>query len=168
MISKIGLLVYNFIKSNHPRRKTVKIFLLKDVENIGMAGEIINVKDGFAANFIIPKKLGVVITPENEELYKSKIKTLENRKQVIASKTSMLAEKIKSLKIIIKRKAHEDKLYGSITTSEIADLLSDEGVKVAKNQVVLDKAIKSTGTYEVTVKLSNQLKPSFKLKVISE
>lgn len=146
----------------------MKIFLLKDVENIGMAGEIVNVKDGFAANFIVPKKLGVVITPENEELYKSKIKTLENRKQVIASKTSMLAEKIKSLKITIKRKAHEDKLYGSITNSEIADLLSDEGVKVAKNQVILDKAIKSTGTYDVTVKLSNQLKPSFKLKVISE
>ncbi len=147
----------------------MKVFLLKDVEKVGLAGEIINVKDGFAANFLVPKKLCIIITPENESTFKQKAKTVVHRKEVVASKTSMLAEKIKSLSLNIKRKMHDDdRLYGSVGASDIVDLLEAEGIRVAKNQVIVDKAIKSKGTYDVVIKLSNQLQPSFKLKVQPE
>jgi large subunit ribosomal protein L9 len=147
----------------------MKIFLLKDVEKVGLAGEIIKVSDGYATNFILPRKLGVQVTPANEASLLKKLKTIENRKEAISTATSMLAEKIKALKITLKRKLHDDgKLYGSVNPSDIADLLAAQGVKVAKNQILLDKTIKEKGSYDVTVKLSSRLQPSFSLKVVSE
>jgi len=147
----------------------VKVFLLKDVEKVGLAGEIIEAADGYAQNYLLRNKLGVIVTKANEASLKHKVKVVEHRKEVIATKTSMLAEKIKSLSISIKCKVHDDdKLYGSIGAADIVELLNAQGVKVAKNQVVLDKAIKSKGTHEVKIKLSNQLQPVFKLKIQPE
>jgi large subunit ribosomal protein L9 len=147
----------------------MKVYLVKDVEKVGMAGEIVKVQQGFAANFLIPKKLGVIITPANEAFYTTKLKTVEHRKEVVSSKTSMLAEKIKQLTLTLKRKTHDDgRLYGAISGGEIADLLSKEGVSVAKNQVEFGKSIKETGVHHVVIKLSSQLQPQLTVKVVSE
>ena len=81
----------------------------------------------------------------------------------------MLAEKIKGLTLTIKHKIHDDdRLYASIAPSEIVDLLNEQGIKISKSQVELDKSIKKKGTYDVTIKLSSRLKPVFKLKVVGE
>jgi len=147
----------------------MKVFLLKDVERVGLAGEIIKVKEGYAANFLIPKKLAVEITPSNEKLYTTKIKVVEHRKEVVATKTSMLAEKMASLKLTLKRKMHDDgKLYGAISASEIVDLLSEKGFGVGKSQVDFDKSIKEKGTYQVTIKLSSKLQPKITLTIVPE
>lgn len=147
----------------------MKVFLLKDVEKVGMAGEVIKVKEGYASNFLIPKKLGVIITPENEQFYTHKIKVIENRKEAVASKTSMLAEKIKSLKLTLKRKMHDsEKLYGAVNASDLVDILNAEGIKVSKSQIEFEKPIKKQGSFEVTIKLSNQLKPKLMLKIVPE
>lgn len=146
----------------------MRVFLTKDVEKIGFAGEIVKVKEGFATNFLIPKKLGIIVTPENEAGLQKKIKSIENRKEAIKTKTSMLAEKIKSLKLTLKTKIHDsDKLYGSISASDVIDLLAKEGISVSKNQIIFEKSIKTLGTFDVTVKLSNQLQPLFKLTIKS-
>jgi len=145
----------------------MKVFLLKDVEKLGLAGEIVKVKDGYADNFLIPRKLAITVTPANEAFYKSKVKHVEHRKEVVASKTSMLAEKIKSLQIKIKTKTHDGgKLYGSVNPADIVDLLAEKGVSVSKSQIEFGKSIKSTGTYKVTIKLSSKLKPELTLKVV--
>jgi large subunit ribosomal protein L9 len=147
----------------------MKVFLLKDVKKIGVAGEIIKVSDGFATNYLIPNKLGMQVTPANEKALQQKMKHVENRKEAVQTATSMLAEKIKGIKIVLKRKLHDDgKLYGSVTPSELGELLAEHGVKVAKNQIILDKSIKEKGSYDVTVKLSSRLQPTFSLKVVSE
>lgn len=147
----------------------MKIFLLKDVERVGIAGEILMVKDGYARNFIFPKKLGIEITSANEGFYSSKAKSVDERKAVIATQTSMLAEKISGITLKIKHKAHDDgKLYGAISAAEVMDLLAKEDVRVAKNQIIMDKSIKETGTFDVTIKLSNKLQPKLKLKVSAE
>lgn len=147
----------------------MKVYLLKDVEKVGMAGEIIKTSEGYARNFLIPKKLAVEITKDNERYYLSKLKTVEKRKEVIATQTSMLAEKVKGVELVIKRKMHDDgKLYGSINSGDLVDLLTAKGINVSKNQIEFDKAIKSKGVYEVEVKLSSKLRPKFKLKVVSE
>ena len=147
----------------------MKVFLLKDVEKVGLAGEIITIAEGYARNFLIPRKLAIEVTPHNEASLINKIRTVENRKEVIASKTSMLAEKIKALELTIKRKMHDEgKLYGSISEGEIVDLLAQKGIGIAKNQVTFDKAIKSKGLYKVTIKLSSKLQPVFTLKVVPE
>ena len=145
----------------------MKVYLLKDVEKLGLSGEVIKVKDGFADNYLIPRKLAVKITPANEAFYKQRERVVEHHKEVVASKTSMLAEKIKSLQVKLKVKTHDDgKLYGSVSPAEIVDLLGQKGISVSKNQVVFGKSIKSTGIFKVTIKLSSKLKPELTLKVV--
>lgn len=147
----------------------MKVFLLKDIERIGMAGEIVKVSDGFGLNYLIPHKLATEVTEKNESFFKVRTKTIEHRQEVITSKTSMLAEKIKALKLVLKRKMHDDgKLYGSISPAEIVDALAEKGVSAAKNQIEFGKAIKEKGSYEVTIKLSSKLQPKVVVVVLPE
>lgn len=147
----------------------MKVYLLKDIERVGLAGEIITVSDGYALNFILPRKLGVQITQHNEANFKGRIKVVEHRKEVVASKTSMLAQRISALEVKIKRAIHDDgKLYGAINAQEVVDGLAVFGVSVSKNQVIFDKNIKEKGAHKVTIKLSSKLTPTVTVKVIEE
>lgn len=147
----------------------MRVYLLKNVERVGVAGEILKVSDGYAQNFLFPSKLAVQVTPANEKFYQGRIKQVENRKEVIASETSMLAERIKSTPLLLKKKTHDgSKLYASVNPLEIAELFTQKGIAVAKSQVHFDKSIKTTGNYDVVIKLSARLQPIVKLKVISE
>ncbi|MCX5922018.1 MAG: 50S ribosomal protein L9 [Candidatus Dependentiae bacterium] len=147
----------------------MKVFLLKNVEKIGMAGEIIKVADGFGTNFLLARKLAVEVTPNNEESFKKREKIVEKRKEVVATKTSMLAEKINGLKVTLKRKLHDDgKLYGSVNASEIVDVLAEKGISVTKSQIEFGKSIKAKGSHEVTIKLSSTLQPVINVNIVSE
>lgn len=147
----------------------MKVFLLKDIEKVGMSGEIIKVNDGYAKNFLFPRKLAVEVTADNESFFKNRIKQIEHRNEVIETKTSMLAEKIKSVKLTLARKVHDNgELYGKINASEIVDLLAQKGIVVSKSQVHFDKSIKTQGKHEVTIKLSSRLQPTLTLTVVPE
>jgi large subunit ribosomal protein L9 len=146
----------------------MKVFLIKDVEKIGMAGDIIKVSNGFAVNFLFPRKLAVEATAENEVLLERRMKVVEERKESMASQTSVLAEKIKSLTLVLKRKMHEDKLYGAVSRGEVVDLLVEKNISVSKDQILFDKSIKTKGVHVVTVKLSSKLQPSLTLKIVPE
>ncbi len=147
----------------------MKVYMLKSLENVGVAGEIIKVSEGYAINFLIPKKYAAKVTPENEAFYEKNKKVIEQRQEVIASKTSLMAEKIKELNLVIKRKMHDDgKLYGAINPSEIVELLAVHGVSVSKSQIEFDKNIKEKGSYEFTIKLTSKIKPKAVLKVVAE
>jgi large subunit ribosomal protein L9 len=147
----------------------MKVFMLKDVENVGMAYQIVQVSDGYALNYLVPRKLAVQLTPQNEASYLKKVKTTEVKKEVIASKTSMLAQRIESMTLSLKKKLHDgDKLYGSVTPQEIADLLSEKGVAVGKNQIEFEKSIKTLGLHKVVVKLSQKLRPVVSVKITAE
>jgi len=147
----------------------MKVYLLKDIKGVGIAGEVIKVKEGYADNFLFPRKAAIKITKNNEAFYEARAKKIDNRKEVICSKTSLLAEKIKTMSLTLKRKMHDDgKLYASISQSEIVELLSSEGVSVSKRQIKIDKSIKSKGSFEVTIKLTSQLRSTLQLKVIAE
>lgn len=148
---------------------SVRVFLLKDVEKVGIAGEIIKASEGYVRNFLVPHKLGVEITPANESSFANRIKVVEHRKEVVASQTSMLAEKVKSTEITLKKKMHDDgKLYGAVAPADIVEALAQKGIAVSKSQVEFDKAIKAKGTHEVTIKLSSKLKPAVKVKIVPE
>jgi len=147
----------------------MEVYLRKDVEKIGLAGEIIKVGDGFARNFLIPQGLAVEITTHNKSQYLSKIRKVENRKEVIASQTSMFAEKLNIVVVTLKKKMHDDgQLYGSVNASEIVDALAQQGISITKGQVEFDKPIKSKGSFKVHIKLSTRLKPSITVTIIAE
>ncbi len=147
----------------------MKVYLTQNVPKVGMAGEIINVSDGYGANYLLPRKLGVQLTPANEAFYKNKVVKVEHRKEAIETETSMTAEKIKATEIKLKHKIHDDgKLYGAVSQHEIVDALQAKGITVSKSQVVFDKSIKKTGTHTVTIKLSSRLQPQLTVKVVGE
>lgn len=144
----------------------MKVFLLKNVERIGIAGEIIKVADGYAKNFLFPHKLAVEVKPENEKFYEQRVKTVENRKEAISTQTSMLSEQINGKKFVLKKKVHDDdKLYAAVNASEVVEILQSAGIKVGKSQIIFDKSIKSIGTFPVTIKLSSRLQPVINLQV---
>jgi len=147
----------------------MEVYLRKDVEKIGLAGEIIKVGDGFARNFLIPKGLAVEITSHNKSQYVSKIRKVENRKEAIASQTSMLAEKLNSVSVTLKRKMHDNgQLYGSINGLEIVEALAEQGISITKGQVEFDKPIKSKGSFKVSIKLTTRLTPAITVIIIAE
>ncbi len=147
----------------------MRVFLKKDIEKVGMAGEIIRVSDGFARNFLFPQRLAVEITPQNTGFYQKQFKEVEHRKEVISTKSSMLGQRISSIIIKIKRKMHDDgKLYGAINQSEVVDALAAEGVRIAKNQVVFAKSVKTKGTHEAVIKLTSRLQPRIKILILPE
>ena len=147
----------------------MKVYLCKDVEKVGLTGEIIKVSDGYAKNFLLPRKLAVKITGNNESFYQTRVRKVEDRKEVIASKTSMLAQRIGSMKITLKRKMHDDgKLYGAINAGEIVEALAQHGISVSKSQILFDKSIKSKGEFGVTIKLTTRLQPKIKVNIIAE
>jgi len=147
----------------------MEVFLRKNVAKIGLAGEIINVGDGFARNFLIPQGLAVEVTIHNKNQFEAKIRKVENRKEVIASELAMLADRISQTHITLKRKMHDNgNLYGAISAADIVDVLSKHGISVTKNQINFNKPIKTKGSHTVTVKLSTQLQPVINVIIEAE
>jgi large subunit ribosomal protein L9 len=144
----------------------MKVFLLQDIENVGMAGQIVNVTDGYAANFLFPRKLAQKVVPGSEAFFVQKIKKAEATAQVLSSKIAMLAEHLKTAKISVSKRVHDDgKLYGSISAEEIVDGLKVKGFSVNKKQVVFGKAIRTIGEHGVMIKLSSKLTPEITVVV---
>ena len=148
-------------------RFCMKVYLLKSVEKVGIAGEILSVSEGYAQNFLFPRKLAIKVTDGNQAFYEQRAKTVENRKEIIETETSLLSERIADLSITLKKKLHDDnRLYAAINPSDIVDALALQNVKIAKSQVIFDKSIKAAGTHMVTIKLSSKLKPQLKVKIV--
>jgi len=146
----------------------MKIILTKDIDKVGGAGEIVKVKDGYARNFLIPKGFAM---PANEK----NVKELEFNRRLIQKqidgeygKARELAEKIAAIDISIAKKVGEEgKLFGSVTTREIADAIKEKGFEVDHRHIILDGPIKKSGVYEVEVKLFRELKGKVKLWVVA-
>lgn len=147
----------------------MRVFMMKDVEKVGMAGQIVKVTDGYAANFLFPRKLATQVTEGHEPHIQAKIQKEKISQEVLNSKVGMLAERIKALQIIIKERVHDDgKLYGAVGAEEIVELLREKEIVVNRKQVEFDKAVKAVGEHKVTIRLSAKLKPQLTLKVVAQ
>lgn len=147
----------------------MKVILRKNFEQLGKIGDIANVKDGYARNFLIPKGIvfkatdGALRSLENEK----KQKENKNSRLLLASQT--IADKLKRAVVIIKVKVgEEDKLFGSVTASDIAENLYLQKIEIDKKSIELDEPIKSLGTHNVSVKLHNEVKGNIKVIVNKE
>lgn len=144
----------------------MKVYLLKDIEKVGIAGELLNVNDGYAKNFLLPRKLAVVVTDSNLEFFAKRAKTVEQRKEVIETATSMLSEQIKGLVLTLAKKVHDNnRLYAAINPADVVELLAAKNIKISKSQVIFEKSIKEAGSHMVTIKLSSKLQPQLTLKI---
>lgn len=146
----------------------MNVYMLKDVENVGMSGEVIKVADGYAQNFLIPRKLAMKVLAKQQQFFSGKVKIVDHDKSIIKNKVAMLAEHIRNLHLVIKERTHNDgKLYGAVGQDEVVELLKSKDIVINRKQVEFKKAIRATGDHSVIIRLSAKLKPELTLKVVS-
>lgn len=147
----------------------MKVILKEDVKNIGSMGQILDVADGFARNYLVPRGLAMEANVKN-------IKSLEHAKKVIQEKAKKvknqaedLSTRIANITVVIKAKAGEEgKLFGSVTTMDIAEQLKNEGMDIDKKKISLEEPIKRLGTYTVNIKLHPEVSTPVQVDVIEE
>jgi large subunit ribosomal protein L9 len=145
----------------------MKVILKSDVESLGKAGEVVNVRDGYARNFLIPQDLAAEATTKN-------VRVLEHQKRLIADKLrkeklefEALATRINEASITIPVQVGEEgKLFGSVTNKDIAEALAKEGIEVDKRKIKLDDPIKEVGSFTVPIALHHDVTAHLKLYVV--
>lgn len=147
----------------------MKVILKEDVKSIGNIGQIIDVADGFARNYLVPKGLAVEANTKN-------IKSLEHEKRVIQEKARKirmsaqdLAGRISNTAVIIKAKAGEEgKLFGSVTSMDIAEQLTNAGIDIDKKKISLEEPIRRIGSYTVNIKLHSDVSAQVNVQIVEE
>lgn len=145
----------------------MKVILLEDVKSLGKKGEIVNVNDGYARNFILPKKLGLEATSKNLNDLKLQKQNDEKVAQEKLEAAKALAEEIKEKSITVKIQAGvEGRVFGSISSKEIAlEAKKQLNMDIDKKKIVIPDAIKSLGTYNVNIKLHKDVTATLRVKV---
>jgi len=145
----------------------MKIILLEDVKGVGKKGETINASDGYAKNFILPKKLGVEATPANMNTLKLQKAADDRRKAEELAAAKEMKEKLEALTVVIAVKTGDNgKLFGSVTNKEIAaELEKQHKIKIDKKKIVLADQIKMVGERHADVKLHPQVTAELKVKI---
>ena len=145
----------------------MKVILTQDVKGKGKKGEIKNVSDGFAKNFLLPQKMAVEATAANLNAAKGKQESIQYHKDMEEENAKKLAEKIAQISLNISAKAGENgKLFGSVTSKELSEILKKEhGFDIDKRKFVLPDGIKSEGTYTVDIKLHPGIVAKLKVTV---
>lgn len=147
----------------------MKVILRADIENLGHLGDVVEVKPGYGRNYLIPHDLAMLATPANLHAFELERKKLQARMDEIRAAASVLAEKLQDFVLTIAMRVGEnDKLYGSVTTSMIGELLSQEGIEIDRHTILLDGAIRTLGEHTVRARLHADVVPTFVVKVISE
>lgn len=137
----------------------MKVILQQDVRGQGKKGQLVEVSDGYARNFLLPKKLAVPATAENVNTMKQQEKARQAQMAAEKAEAQALAEKLKSIQVKLTAKAGEGgRLFGAVTSKEIAEALSAQhGLNIAKTKLVLDEPIKACGGYQIKAKLGYEI-----------
>lgn len=146
----------------------MKVILLQDIKGVGKKDEVINASDGYARNFLLPKKMGVEANAENMSKLKAKQDSNNYKKSVEKEKALDIAEKLKSITLKISVKSGENqKIFGSITAKEIAENLKEQyKIEIDKKKIDLKEPIKVLGVNTVSVKLFEGVIGSLKVQVL--
>ena len=145
----------------------MKIILTENVDKLGNSGEIVEVKDGFARNYLLPRGLAEMATKSAVKAYNEQQKLAEKKEAATLVNAQKLADKLSKTSITATVTVGEDdKIFGSITNQNIADLLAEKGFEVDRHNITIPEAIKALGTYTVQVKLYKTVKADVKLWVI--
>ncbi len=148
----------------------MELILKKDVENLGFQDDVVNVKNGYGRNYLIPQKLAVLATPSAKKVLAENLKQRAFKEKKIVDDAQKVAEAIKALEIKISAKSGEgDKLFGSINNANLADAIEKAGQKIDKKFIsVIGGTIKRTGKYNATIRLHRDVVVDFPFEVVSE
>jgi len=173
---KKGVELFSFLRYHQPsslkKENTVKmkVLLKHDVTKLGKAGQVKNVADGYARNYLIPQGMAVLATPGAMKQADVLARSEQMRQAKLASDASTVAEAIKQVTLTFTARVGEGgKLYGSITTQQVAEELKRvAGIEIDKRKLELREPIRSLGTHKVAVHLATDLEPEITVNVVSE
>jgi large subunit ribosomal protein L9 len=133
----------------------MKVILTKDVKGSGRAGDIVNVSDGYARNFLFPKGLAKEASEQNVNIAKQQKQAIEKRRMLELLSAEEAAKRLKGLKVVVKAKCGENgRLFGSVTAKEIADaILAQHGIEIDKKKIVMPDHIKELGEMDLQIKV---------------
>ena len=145
----------------------MKVILKQDIKGKGKRGQMIEVSDGYARNYMLPRKLAVEATADNVNTMRMTDKANQERRQKEREEAFAFSNRMKDMVVVVRAKGGgAGRLFGSITTQEIADAIkTQEGIDIDKRKIVLDGQIKTTGDYKVKVKLGYEITAELKLRV---
>jgi large subunit ribosomal protein L9 len=148
----------------------MKVILLQDVDNLGKAGDLKDVANGYARNYLLPRKLAAGATPALLANHKQRIAAEQRRREKQAEESRQQAEQLGQVTLTFKaRVGREGRLYGSITSQDIAaGLRESQGITIDRRMIDLPNPIRMVGTFKVPVKLAPKLEPELTVNVIDE
>jgi large subunit ribosomal protein L9 len=147
----------------------MEVVLKKDHENLGKSLDVVNVKDGYARNFLIPNGIAVAASEGNKKAVAESKKLAEKREDKKLKEARQLAKKIEAVPCTIPVKVgEEDKLFGSVTSQEIADFLKKEGIEIEKRDIDLPEPIKQLGVYSINLVLYRDVSAKLKVWVVKD
>ncbi len=147
----------------------MEVILKESIESLGTAGDIVKVANGYARNYLIPQGKALLANRKNIDRLEKDRELIRHRAAKIKADLEALAAELERLTIEIPVKVGDSgKLYGSVTTMDIADAIADKGFKVDRRKIQLEEPIKELGEYDIPIKLSPDVKTSLKVKVVNE
>ena len=166
----IDIPVFNAVLHGNPVEweDNMKVILQVDVKSQGKKGQLIEVSDGYARNYLLPRKLAIEANASNMNVLKERQNAADYKKQSEITSARDIASKIKEVTVVVEAKGGTSKgrLFGSVTTKEIADALKSQfKIDIDKRKIILNEAIKTAGIYELEVKLYPDISPKLKVEV---
>ena len=145
----------------------MEVILIKDVENLGYANDIVNVRPGYANNYLIPQGFAKAATASAKKVLAENLKQRAHKDAKILADAQALAEKLANLPLTFTVKAEEGRIFGAVTSADVAEALAAKGVEVEKKNITVE-TIKTVGEYKAVVKLHREVKAEVALTVIAE
>ncbi|QQS36753.1 MAG: 50S ribosomal protein L9 [Ignavibacteriales bacterium] len=147
----------------------MKVILRQNIETLGQIGEIVEVKDGYAENYLIPRKLAYAALKGNIRALEEEKKNLSKKREQELKAAELLATELEKVSVTIPvQVGEEDKIFGSVTTQMLADALKEKGYEIDKRKIEIEEQIKSLGIYTITVKLHTSVAAKVKVWVVRE
>jgi len=146
----------------------MKVILTKPVESLGEISDIINVKDGYARNFLIPRGLALKASDTNLKIFEEAKRVEKIREKKIKQEALTLSKKLEKTSCTITVKTEDDKMFGAVTSMDIAKAYSEQGIDLDKTDILLKEPIKELGIYNVSVKLHSEVTTEVKVWVVKE
>ena len=147
----------------------MRLILREDMENLGAAGEVVTVRDGYGRNYLLPRGLAAPATEKDEARLSHERKVIATRAAKVAKELQGEVEKLSQVSVSISRATGEgDKLYGSVTTRDIADALAEQGHKIDSKKISLAEPLKALGMTEVPIKLGKDAVATIKVWVVKK
>ncbi len=147
----------------------MKVILRKDFESLGKMGDVVEVKPGFARNFLIPRNIAYAALKGNLKALEEEKKIHAKREQKELSKSEKLAAELEKVSVTIPvQVGEEDKIFGTVTNQMIADALAEKGYEIDKRKIEIEEPIKSLGIYGVNIKLHSKVNAKIKVWVVRE